>query len=255
MDKIEWKNERRKVKDLIPWDKNPRKISDDQMGHLKASIEKFNYASPIVIDADGKIVAGHMRTQAMILLGRGEEEVDVRIASRKLEQSEFEELAIRDNANRGDWDLGKLMGFDLEGLAGMGFDPDTLDKVRKKVKEDDFNAEEEAAKIETPKTTPGTLYILGGHRLLCGDSTKREDFERLMDGRKARLIFTDPPYSVNYESSAGNGYSSGKWGGVRENIQRQQNGRAGGRVLHLDFKKPVRVQRRRRLDLLVVREQ
>ena len=213
MANIEWKNERRKIKDLIPWDKNPRKISDEQMAALKRSIERFNYAAPIVVAADGRIIAGHMRTRAMIALGRGEEEVDVRVASRELTQVEFEELAIRDNANRGDWNFSMLSeGFDLEALADWGFDPDGVDRLQKKVKEDNYDAEEEVKKIETPKTQRGDIYVIGRHRLLCGDSTNVEDFKKLMEESRARLIFTDPPYSVNYKSVAGNSYSSGKYG-------------------------------------------
>lgn len=202
MNPIEWKNERRKIKDLVPWEKNPRKITDEQLENLKRSIEKFNYAAPIIINADGRIVAGHMRTRALLSLGRGEEEIDVRVASRELSQAEFEELAIRDNANGGEWDLKSLMAFDLDLLSDFGMDSNLVDTIRKKVKEDGYDAEEEVSKIQTPKTTAGTLYILGRHRLLCGDSTKQEDFARLMDGRKARLVFTDPPYSVNYQSDA-----------------------------------------------------
>lgn len=211
MSDISWRNERRKVKELLPWDKNPRKISDQQLEQLKRSITKFNYAAPVVIDADGRIVAGHMRTRAMLELGRGDEEVDVRIASRKLTDDEFKELAIRDNANGGDWNLTDLAGFDLEALSDFGMDADLIDRVRQRVKEDGYDAEAEAEKIETPKTQRGDLYILGRHRLLCGDSTKREDYERLMDGAKARLIFTDPPYSVNYKSQGGHSYSKGKF--------------------------------------------
>lgn len=212
MTDIVWTNSKKKVKDLVPWDKNPRKISDEQMEHLKRSIEKFNYAAPILTSLDGKIIAGHMRTRALLALGRGEEEVDVRIASRELTQSEFEELAIRDNANRGEWNFSMLSeGFDLEALADWGFDPDGVDRLRKKVEEDNYDAEAEAKKIETPKTQRGDIYVLGRHRLLCGDSTNMEDFKKLMEESLARLIFTDPPYSVNYKSVGGNSYSKGKY--------------------------------------------
>lgn len=122
MTDIKWTNERRRVKDLVPWDKNPRKITDEQLDHLKRSIEKFNYAAPIVIDADGRIVAGHMRTRALLALGRGEEELDVRVASRALTTEEFEELAIRDNQNGGGWDWEAMQQFDRDMLTQLGFD-------------------------------------------------------------------------------------------------------------------------------------
>lgn len=207
---IEWKNERKKAKDLIPWDKNPRKITDEQLEHLKSSIAKFNYAAPIVCDADGRIVAGHMRCRALVALGRSDEEIDVRVASRQLTNEEFQELAIRDNANGGDWDMGALAAdFDLEALSDWGFDPDKIDRLRVMVKEDGFDADAEVGRIQIPKTKRGDLYVLGNHRLLCGDSTVVTDYEKLMGGGKAHMIFTDPPYSVNYKSPTGKSYSLG----------------------------------------------
>lgn len=209
---IQWFNEKRKVKDLIPWDKNPRKISEDQLEQLKKSLDKFNYATPICISKEGTIVAGHMRTRALIALGRGEEEIDVRVASRELTKEEFEEFAIRDNANGGEWDFKALLDFSIDTLADWGFDSDGVDRLRKRVREDEYDADEKVKQIETPKTETGTLYILGRHRLLCADARHSVSYERLMDSRKARLIFTDPPYSVSYESE-----SLGAGGGTIKN--------------------------------------
>jgi DNA modification methylase len=119
----------------------------------------------------------------------------------------------------GEWDfciLGKEFGFDF--LKGVGFNDFELDKVFERVCKEDrdkvpFDAEEEYEKIEEAKTKRGDIYILGEHRLMCGNSTSREDFERLMEGKKGRLVFTDPPYNVNYKSPAGPTYSSKKFGG------------------------------------------
>lgn len=208
---IEWKNERRKVRDLIPSDKNPRKITDEQMEHLKRSLERFNYAAPVVINFDNRIIAGHMRCRALVALGRGDEIVDVRIPNRQLSEEEAFELTIRDNANGGDWDLNAMKDFNLDALFEMGFDPDKIDRIRDKVKEDDFDAEKEVAAIIDAVTKPGDLYILGRHRLLCGDATKKEDFEKLMGGGMARLVFTDPPYNVNYRSPGGLDYKSDRF--------------------------------------------
>lgn len=202
MERIEWSNEKRKVSELIPWEKNPRKITDEQLAHLKRSIERFGYAAPVVVNADGTIVAGHMRTRAMIALGMGETEVDVRVPSRPLTDEELTELAVRDNANGGDWDFKKLMDFDLEALADWGFDPDKVDRIRNRVKEDEFDAEKRVKEILEPKTSPGTLYELGRHRLLCADASIVHSYERLMGGGVAKLVFTDPPYGVNYQSDA-----------------------------------------------------
>lgn len=178
---ITWRNERRRVRDLVAWDKNPRKITDEQLEHLKKSIETFGYAAPVVVNADGVIVAGHMRTRALVALGRGDEEIDVRVPSRQLDSKELEELAVRDNANGGDWDFAKLADFDIEMLAGAGFDPDGVDRLRR-VKEDEFDADAHVKTIVQPKTKPGTLYVLGDHKLLCGDATIAANYELLMGG-------------------------------------------------------------------------
>lgn len=128
MTALNWTNDRRKIKDLIPWEKNPRKITDEQLEHLKNSIKKFNYAAPVVINVDGKIIAGHMRCRAMLALGRGEEEVDVRVATRPVTEEEFQELAIRDNQNGGGWDWELMKTFDRQMLTALGFDEADLMK-------------------------------------------------------------------------------------------------------------------------------
>ena len=186
---LEWKNEKRRIKDLIPWSQNPRKISPEQLEHLKRSIERFNYAAPAVVNTDGRIIAGHMRLKAMAALGRGDEEVDVRVPSRALTEAEAEELTIRDNANTGEWDMSLLAELNLDSLLEFGLDTDLLDRVRQRVKEDNFDAEAEAAAIITPVTKPGDLYVLGENRLLCGDSTKKEDFEKLLGGGPGSIDF------------------------------------------------------------------
>lgn len=132
MKKIEWRNERRKVKDLVPWAQNPRKITPEQLGHLKASIERFGYAAPVVINHDGTIIAGHMRTRAMLELGMGDTEVDVRIASRLLTPDEMQELAINDNVPRGEWDIEKMLEMDLELLKRIGMSDQILNKIARK---------------------------------------------------------------------------------------------------------------------------
>lgn len=126
MTNITWLNGKRIVQDLVPWEKNPRRISDAQLAHLKASIERFNYAAPILVNADGRIIAGHMRCRAMLELGRGLEEVDVRVASRQLDESEFREIALRDNQNGGEWDWDKLAKEDRDLLVSIGFDESEL---------------------------------------------------------------------------------------------------------------------------------
>jgi hypothetical protein len=117
MENLIWHNETRKVSDLIPFQKNPRKMTEEQVAQLSASIERFNLVEIPVIDVDNTIIAGHQRLKILSLLGRGEEIIDVRVPNRKLTPKEFEEYLIRSNKNTGEWD------FDLLGNA---FNPDDL---------------------------------------------------------------------------------------------------------------------------------
>src|SRR5690242_14120757 len=104
MEKISWHTEKRKVKDLIPFKSNPRQISKDQLSHLKKSLEKFDYCELVAIQPDNTIIAGHMRIKAMLQLGWGKQEIDVRVPNRQLEIEEAKEYLIRSNKNVGDWD-------------------------------------------------------------------------------------------------------------------------------------------------------
>ena len=141
-DKIVWRNETRKVSDLIPYAKNPRKIDDDKLRKLKASIDEVGYAEVIAIDTDNVIVAGHMRTRALRELGRGEEVVDVRVPNRKLSEKEFERYLIQSNKVTGEWDFDvlaaefsqedlEMYGFDDKELAGIFGDMDKYDDFEK----------------------------------------------------------------------------------------------------------------------------
>lgn len=193
---IKWKNEKRKVKDLVPWDKNPRRITSEQMEQLKASLSKFGYAATVVLNSDGRIIAGHMRTRAMMELGRGDEEIDVRIADRPLTEDEFRELAIRDNSSGGDYDLVKMMEWNIDELMEWGFDAAAARSLKRKIEEDNYPSEEKYQDKTPVKTKTGDLYRLGDHLLLCGDSTKANDVKKLMGGGVASLVFTSPPYNM-----------------------------------------------------------
>jgi DNA modification methylase len=111
---------------------------------------------------------------------------------------------IRSNKNTGGWDFSILgKDFDFDFLKGIGFNDFELDNIFERLcKEDDFDAEAEYNKIKTPKTKKGDVYILGNHRLMCGNSTDEKDFQHLMNGKLARMIFTDPPYNVDYQSAS-----------------------------------------------------
>lgn len=205
MEKLSWTTEKRKIDQLIGHQKNPRKISEIQMNQLKESIAKFNLVEIPAIDSDNTILAGHQRMKAMQLIGRGSEEIDVRVPSRKLTNEEREEYLLRSNKNSGDWDFELLAEFDEALLAQVGFDSKEMDKIFKEEEEDDFDGDAEAEKIEVPVSKQGEIYQLGRHRLMCGDSSKLNDVDKLMGGVRADMVFTDPPYNINY---AGRGKST-----------------------------------------------
>ena len=121
--KIKWSTIKRKVSDLLPYDKNPRKINSKQMSDLKRSLRKFNLAELPAINLDGTIVAGHARIKALLLLGRGNEEIEVRVPNRKLTEAEFKDYLITSNKSGGSWDFeGLAKNFDMEALSLSGFE-------------------------------------------------------------------------------------------------------------------------------------
>lgn len=123
---IEWRTERRRIRDLVPWEGNPRKITEKQAQDLRASLDRFGVADIPVVDADGTIVGGHQRCAILMAQGKGDMEVDVRIPSRKLTDEEFAELNLRLNKNVGSWDFDVLANMDENLLLSIGFDEEEL---------------------------------------------------------------------------------------------------------------------------------
>lgn len=127
MDKISWHTEKRRVKDLIPYHPNPRKMTKDQVEQLKRSLQKFDYCELVAIQPDNTIIAGHMRVKAMLLLGWGKQEIEVRVPNRTLSIGEMREYLIRSNKNVGDWDYDVLGNeWDVNDLHEYGFSADDL---------------------------------------------------------------------------------------------------------------------------------
>jgi len=124
--KIEWETERRRVRDLVPWQGNPRKMSESQAAQLRESLDRFGVADIPVVDADGTIVGGHQRCAILLAQGKGDMEVDVRVPSRKLTEEEFAELNLRLNKNMGEWDFDVLASFSEDLLLSVGFDEEEL---------------------------------------------------------------------------------------------------------------------------------
>ena len=204
--------EKKNVKDLLPADYNPRKDlqpGDPEYEKLKRSIEQFGYVEPVIWNKQtGRVVGGHQRLK--VLIDSGITEVDVVVVDMNTEKEKALNIAL--NKISGEWDTDKLalVIADLQGadfdVSLTGFAPEELDDlfrddVKDGVKEDDFDVEAELQKPVFSKA--GDLWMLGEHRLLCGDSTKPETYELLMNGKHVQLVVTDPPYNVDYKGTAG----------------------------------------------------
>ncbi len=218
--KLVWSTQKRKVADLIPYEKNPRTISPVQLEKLKKSFEKFNLVEIPAIDLDGRIVAGHQRLKVMQLLGRGEEEIDVRIPNRKLTEKEFQQYLISSNKLGGEWDLDALKSFDIDLLTESGFEDIELADfwdTDKHVDPDDFDEEKELKEVKTTDIKRGDLLILGKHKILCSDSTDTKAVQALFNGEKTSMIYSDPPYNINLDYNKGVGNKANYGGNVQDN--------------------------------------
>jgi len=200
---------------LRPADYNPRqdlKAGDPEYEKLLRSMEEFGYVEPIIWnERTGNIVGGHQRLKVLLHLGYSEIECVVVDMDGQREKA----LNVALNKIAGNWDYEKLYGL-LEDIESSGIEPtitgfelEEISKMYKDVQkasgeivEDDFDAEGEAAAIETPITQLGDIWLLGRHRLMCGDSTDLGSVSKLMDGKKARMVFTDPPWNVDYGGAA-----------------------------------------------------
>lgn len=212
--KLVWRTEKRGVNELLPYERNPRQITDKQLEALKRSLKMFNLVELPAVDADGRIVAGHQRIKALQLLGRGEEVIEVRVPNRKLTKNEFERYLVTSNAVGGDWDFSKLKSFDIDLLLDIGFDETDLAGIwddNLETEDDGFDIEKELAKIKKPKTKLGDLYRLGSHRLICGDATNSEVLKKIVGKEKVSMIYSDPVYNlgVDYDKGIGGKQSYG----------------------------------------------
>jgi len=201
---MKWQNEKRKVDDLIPHETNPRTLSAKQADDLRASLLRFDLAEIPAINTNGKILAGHQRIKMLQKLGRGQEEIDVRVPDRELNADEEKEYLIRSNQNGGDWNFEMLEAdFDLGDLTDWGFDDDDFEGMLDDEGTEGLTDEDAAPHVpDEPTAKLGQIWKLGDHRLMCGDSTLKEDVERLMDADTADMVFTDPPYGVDYDGGS-----------------------------------------------------
>ncbi len=195
---------------LLPYARNARTHSDDQVAQIAASIAEFGFTNPILAGSDGVIVAGHGRLAAAQKLGLAVVPV---VVLDHLSATQRRALVIADNriAENAGWDdamlrieIASLQDDDFD-VSLTGFDADALAELMAGDEPDgegetDDDAVPEVS--ETPVSRPGDVWLLGGHRLLCGDSTVAESYDRVLDGEPVDMVFTDPPYNVNYANSA-----------------------------------------------------
>lgn len=195
---------------LVPYARNARTHSDAQVAQIAASIAEFGFTNPILAGSDGVIVAGHGRLAAAQKLGL--EMVPVVVLDH-LTPTQRRALVIADNriAENAGWD-DELLRIELEALQDEGFDLDLTgfdaDALAELLAGDEPDGEGETDDdavpevSETPVSRPGDVWLLGGHRLLCGDATVAASYGTLLDGEPVDMVFTDPPYNVNYANSA-----------------------------------------------------
>lgn len=195
----------RKLSDIRKLDGNPRKISPEQLEKLKKSLADnpdYFEARPIILSdrtGDLVIIAGNQRYEACRQLGI--EQVPTALLSGLTEERE-KEIIIRDNVNNGEWDRELLAKWDDSLLQDWGVElPEFKEVVKKEAKEDDFTEDDE--KTAACRVKRGQIWQLGKHRLMCGDSTQETEIRELMNGERADLWLTDPPYNVDYHSADG----------------------------------------------------
>ncbi|MBI5853033.1 MAG: DNA modification methylase [Planctomycetes bacterium] len=188
---------------LFPSPSNPRR-NDEAVEHVAASIRRFGFQQPIVAKPSGEIVAGHTRYRAAKQIGLAEVPV-AWFGGTDLDATAYQ---IADNRTHefASWDdeaLAKLLVQlrEEDALEGVGFDDDDIDRLIAELDTETKDLDDEGAgePPERPTSRRGDLWLLGSHRLLCGDSTNADDVARLMNGEKATLLATDPPYLVDYQ--------------------------------------------------------
>lgn len=197
------------VTDLIPYVNNSRTHSDEQVAQVAASIQEFGFTNPILIDEKSSIIAGHGRLMAARKLGL-DSVPTIRLDG--LTEAQKKAYVIADNqlALNAGWDL-DLLKVEMENLQELdfnldllGFDDEFIDGLLEPEEVEGLTDEDAVPEVpEEPVTVEGDVWLLGNHRLMCGDSTSIDAVEKLMDGNKADILFTDPPYGIDFKPQRG----------------------------------------------------
>lgn len=217
--RIKWTLENWDIGKLKVYDKNPRIISKEGLKQLQNSFDEIGNAQPINVNIDGTILSGHARY--MQLHQEGQKTVPVYVPDRELTPKQEEAVIIRMNKNvAGEWDFDALSDeWERDDLIKWGFTEEELPDcdIEKLEPQGDEDAVPELK--EEPVTRKGDVWLLGKHRLMCGDSTMIDDVEKLMKGEKADMVFTDPPYGVNY----GGGHNTKQREGIKNDKLRGED--------------------------------
>jgi len=200
---IEWRNETRRLRDLIPWEHNPREINRKEAERLGDSLSEFGQIQTIAIGPDNEIYDGHQRKAVWSLLPQfgPDHEVDVRVASRTLTEKERQKLVVYlHRGTTGAWNFDELANtFEVDELLEWGFEEADLqlDWGKDDATPDPGAQVDKAAELQEKwQCARGQVWEVGRHRVMCGDSTSAEDVARLMDGERAQAVVTDPPFGV-----------------------------------------------------------
>jgi site-specific DNA-methyltransferase (adenine-specific) len=221
---IKWHTANIKLSQLKEYPDNPRKITKEMMDKLVAHIKEDGYHQRIIVDSDYTIIGGHQRKKALYMAGFDDDtEIEVLMSNKKLTPKEIDRLNIRDNLAFGEYDYEILTErFDMDELVSFGMDEDILTPIFDKDILEEIGKEEEIEILGEAIAKLGDIYVLGSHRLMCGDSTNPQHVEKLMDGASPILMVTDPPYGVEYDP---------KW---REGCDLRVGKRSKGKVLNDD---------------------
>lgn len=203
--------ENMKLNEIIEYENNPRN-NEASVDKVAESIKEFGFRVPIIVDKDNIIIAGHTRYKAAAKLRL---EIVPVIKADDLTEQQVKAFRIMDNKSSefATWNYEALLQeleelrLDDYDLDLTGFNLSELEQIDDKynpkeiLEDEEFDIVEQLENIEAPKSKRGDIWLLGNNRLLCGDSTLKDDVKKLMDGQKAKLVFTDPPYNVNYEGA------------------------------------------------------
>ncbi len=213
MSDITWRNDTRRIGDLVRWENNPKRMTKKQADGLRVSLETFGYAVPFLVSPDGDILDGHQRDTLMRAMKEygPNAVIDVRVSSRPLTDDERRELVVRLKQNQAGWDFDMLPNlYDKEELLEWGFEPEELGMFPADDVADDPGAQvDKAAELQAKwGTATGQLWLLDSgngypHRLICGDCTDAAVVAMVMGGEEARLVFTSPPYADQREYTIG----------------------------------------------------